>query len=49
MTNVPHGGLAISCIFPLGSVIRQRERERKRERERERERVSPMTVENNIS
>jgi hypothetical protein len=35
MTNVPHGGLAITCIFPLGSVITDREGERETEKERE--------------
>ena len=35
MTNVPHGGLAITCSFPVGSVITERERERERERDRE--------------
>ena len=44
MTNVPHGGLAITCIFPLGSSSQT-----DRERERERERVSRVIAENKIS
>ena len=35
MTNVPHGGLAITCIFHLGSVITDTQIERERDRERE--------------
>jgi hypothetical protein len=33
MMIVSSGGLAISRVVPLGSVIKERERERERERE----------------